>query len=323
MRTIKWGIMGAGNISAKFAQTLKEMKNTELVAVAARNLERAEKFASEYQIDIVYGSYEELVKDSDIDVIYIGTINTAHKENAALAITHGKAVLCEKPFTLNECDTKYLIKLAKEHQVFLMEAMWTKFLPATKKVKEWLLTEKIGKIKKLQISFGFQRVVDPTSRLFNIESGGGALLDVGIYPITYAIHLMEELPVDFVSSALILHGVDEQNSMIFRFEKGVLAELSSAITAEIGKDAILIGEKGRIHIPHFWEAEQAVLYDETGKVIEHFKESNRITGYEHEIYEVNECIREGKLESDVLPLADTLDIIQIMESIRKSWKLEY
>lgn len=315
--------MGAGGISAKFAKALKGMKDTELVAVAARDLERAEKFASEYQIGTAYGSYEELVNNLDIDVIYIGTIHTEHKNNAALAIKHGKSVLCEKPFTLNETDTKYLMDLAEEHKVFLMEAMWTKFLPTTKKVKQWLSKDKIGKIQKLQISFGFHREFNKTSRLFNVETGGGALLDVGIYPITYAIHLMEELPIQVVSTALFINGVDEHNSIIFKFEKGALAELSSAITAEIGKDAIIIGQKGKIHVPNFWEAEQATLYDAEGNIIEQFEAPERINGYEYEAYEVNQCIRDGKLQSDIVPLSDTLDIIKIMESIRKAWNLEY
>lgn len=324
MRTIKWGIMGAGGISTKFTTALNAMENTELVGIASRNLERAEKFAKENGIKRAYGSYEELVNNPDIDVVYIGTIHTEHKENAALAIRNGKSVLCEKPFTLNAKDTKELIELAKEHKVFLMEAMWTKFLPVNLKVKEWIAQGKIGNIKSMQINFGYQCDFDENNRAFNFKAGGGALLDVGIYPITYAINIMEELPSEIISTALFSKTkVDEQNSITFKFKNNVLAILSSAISANVGNDALIIGDKGRIYVTYFWEAKEATLYDREGEVIQVFHEDKRINGYEYEAYEVNQCLRDEKLESAVLPLKDTLDIMEIMDSIRESWSLKY
>ncbi|MGB4659250.1 MAG: Gfo/Idh/MocA family oxidoreductase [Mobilitalea sp.] len=324
MKTVKWGIIGAGGISSTFATALNAMENTEVLAVASRNLGRAQGFAKLYHAKKAYGSYEELVMDPEIDVIYIGTVNTEHKENAALCIAHGKSVLCEKPFTVNQQDTEYLIDLAKKHKVFLMEAMWTKFLPTTNTVKQWIKDKKIGEVKYFNISFGFQSEFDLKNRVYNPETAGGALLDVGIYPITYAIHMMGRLPDEISSSAHIgKSDVDEMNVIAFHYNEGVVADLSSAINAKIGMDAVIIGDKGKIIVPNFWMASSAILYDENNKEIDTISLPHKTNGYEYEAEEVNRCIREGKLESDILPLSDTLGIIQVMDKIRADWGLKY
>lgn len=324
MKTIRWGIIGTGNIASKFATALQGMEDTILMGVASRNLEKAEKFATEFGAYKAYGSYEELAKNSDIDVIYIGTPHTEHIKNAALMIKSKKAVLCEKPFTLNEKDSKYLIELAKENQVFLMEAMWTKFLPVTSRIKTWLKEGKIGTVKKIQIGFGFYNEFNEAHRYFDFNLGGGALLDVGIYPIAYAIDLMDSLPEKICSMVSKLeNGIDEQNCILFQFPGQAIAMLSSAITVEVGKDAIIIGDNGRIRVPNFWMADKAYVYDNSGKLIETYKETERINGYEFEAYEVNQCIREGFLESQRLPLKDTLDIMKIMDDLRKEWGIHY
>lgn len=324
MRTINWGIIGAGNISSKFATALKDMENTNIRAIAARDLKKSEEFAKEFGADIAYGSYEELAKDPEIDVVYIGTLHTEHVKNTELCLKNKKAVLCEKPFTLNAKDTKYLMNLAKENNVFLMEAMWTKFLPVTNKVKQWIAEGKIGTVKRLEIGFGFSNPIDYSSRMFNYEMAGGALLDMGVYPITYAIDIMGSLPVKIESYAGILeNGVDEHNLSIFQFENGAIASLSSALSVNVGKSAVFVGDKGKIEVDEFWVADKAYVYDNGGNLVDIFNEEERINGYEFEAYEVNKCIREGKLESDRLPLQDTLAIMEIMDGIRSKWGLKY
>ncbi len=324
MKTIRWGIIGAGNIATTFATALNGMKDTKLVAVASRDIERAMKFATNYQVEKAYGSYEEIIKDSEIDVIYIATPHTEHKANAELCIKNGKSVLCEKPFTINEKEARYLMDLAKEHKVFLMEAMWTKFLPATKKVKQWIADGKIGKIQNMQISFGFQVTYNEANRLFDFAVAGGALLDAGVYPVTYATHIMGKLPDQVLSTAIMgKSGVDEQNCMIFKYNDGVIATLRSGITVSMENDAIIIGDKGRIVVRDFLRANQAVLCDTKGNTIESFQEDGRINGYEYEAYEVNQCLREGKLESSYLPVMDTLNIMKVMDSMRADWGLKY
>ncbi len=324
MRIINWGIIGAGNISSKFATALKDMENTNIRAVAARDLKKSEIFAKEFGADIAYGSYEELANDPEVDVVYIGTLHTEHKKNTELCLKNKKAVLCEKPFTLNAKDTNYLMNLAKENNVFLMEAMWTKFLPVTNKVKAWIAEGKIGTVKRIEIGFGFSNPIDYTSRAFNYDMAGGALLDMGVYPITYAIDIMGALPVKMESYAGILeNGVDEHNLTIFQFENGAIASLSSAVSVNVGKSAVFVGDKGKIEVDEFWVADKAYVYDNSGNLVDTYEEESRINGYEFEAYEVNQCLRESKLESDRLPLQDTLDIMEIMDGIRSKWGLKY
>lgn len=324
MRVIKWGIIGAGNISSTFAAALNSLSDTQITAIASRDIDRARGFADRYSIHKFYGSYEELVQDPDIDVVYIGTPHTEHKENAALCIRHGKAVLCEKPFTLNSRDSKYLVDLAKENGVFLMEAMWTKFLPVTQVVKNWIQEKKIGDVRFLRISFGFQSKFDITSRLFNPDLAGGALLDLGIYPITYVVHMMGKLPNQIAGSAYLgKSGVDEMNVISMRYNEGVVADLSSAITVNSGTDAEIIGDNGKILVPNFWMADKAMLYDEMGNLVDSCSIPHRLNGYEYEAEEVNNCIRAGQLESAVVPLQDTLDIMKLMDALRAEWGLIY
>lgn len=324
MKTIKWGIIGTGYISTKFVTALNSLDDAEIVAVASRSSEKAREFADHFQIKKAYASYEELAQDSEIDVVYIGTPHTEHKANAALCIINGKAVLCEKPFTLNQKESQYLINLAKKHNVFLMEAMWTKFLPATKVVKKWIQDKIIGEVKYFNISFGFQNEFNPSSRLFNPSLAGGALMDVGIYPITYAIHMQGKMPDHVISSAYLgKSGVDEMNIIGFLYDDGVLADLSSAISAETGKDAVIIGDKGKIVVPNFWMADSAELYDTNGNLVDAFLLPFTGNGYEYEAEEVNQCLREGRKESEMIPLEDTFNIITLMDKIRAEWGLIY
>jgi predicted dehydrogenase len=324
MRTVKWGIIGTGQIASKFATALNSLDHTELSAIASRDPVKAKEFATRFHIKKAYGSYEELIGDPDIDVIYIGTPHTEHKAHAKLCLAAGKAVLCEKPFTLNYPEAKELVDLARSNEVFLMEAMWTKFLPTTRIVKQWINNKVIGDIKYMNISFGFQTAIDPYSRLFDPKLGGGALLDVGVYPISYAIHLMERIPDKISSNAYIGQScVDELNVINLMYKEGMIASLSSAINASTGNDAIIIGEKGRIVIPNFWTAESAEVYDLNGKLVDSFFHPFTSNGYVYEAEEVNRCILEGKKQSDIIPLNDTLDIMKILDSLRADWGLVY
>ena len=324
MNTVKWGIIGAGQIASKFATALNSLDHAELTAIASRDLQRAKEFAGRFCIKKAYGSYEEMLRDSEIDVIYIGTPHTEHKAHARLCIEAGKGVLCEKPFTLNYSEAKELVTLAESNNVFLMEAMWTKFLPATRIVKQWISNKVIGEVKYMNMSFGFRAEFDPDSRLFNPRLGGGALLDVGVYPLSYVIYLMGRLPDKISSNAYIgKSNVDELNVITLQYKEGMLASISSAISAATGNDAVIIGDKGRIVIPNFWTAESAEVYDAGGKLVDTFFHPFTTNGYVYEAEEVNRCMLEGKKQSDIIPLNDTLDIIRIMDEIRADWGLIY
>ena len=324
MNKIKWGIIGAGNISSSFATALNSLKDAEIVGVAARDKKRAEEFCEKYNGEKAFGSYEELATDPDIQVVYIGTLHPYHYEHAKLCLEHGKDVLCEKPFTLNEKTSKELMDIAEEKKVFLMEAMWTKFLPTTKKVKEWIDSGKIGNVRYIYGDFGFQHEYDENHRLFQLEKGGGALLDLGIYPITYAVHMIGTIPKNIKSSVVMGKAkTDEINTVLMEFEHGVTANLTSASTVATGTDVTIIGDQGKIVVPNFWMAQEARLLSLDGNVKEHFKGFHQINGYEYEAMEVMECIQQGKLESDLLPHKDTLAIMKIMDSLRKDWGLIY
>ena len=323
-RRINWGILGAGNISGTFANALNGLENANLYAVAARQMESAEAFAKKYSVQKAYDSYETLVQDPEVDVVYIGTIHTMHFELMKLCILHKKAVLCEKPFTLNAKETDEIIHLAREYQVFVMEAMWTKFLPTTNKVKEWLQSGRIGEIKNIRADFGFRIDFDPEHRVFSKEKAGGALLDVGIYPLTYACYLMDQLPNQVTSSVICAKtGVDEMNTMLLHFEPNVLANLSSATTAEIGTTALIAGTKGVIKVPDFYGASEAYLVNQEGEVIEHYEHPHIVNGYEYEAEAVMKDLIFGKTENDIHSLEDTRNIIQLMDEFRSEWKIEY
>ncbi len=323
MQTIRWGIIGAGRISSAFAKALNQIENVEITAIGSKDLTRAKKFADKFNIKKAYKSYEELVQDEEIDVVYIGTPHTEHKKNSILCLNNKKSVLCEKPFTVNADETKELIDLAKSKNLFLMEAMWTKFLPTNKKVTEWIESGIIGKITTINASFGFYNETNEENRLFNKNLAGGALLDVGIYPVTYATQIMKQLPSTILSSSIIGNtGVDEQNSIIFKYDNDVIANLASAISSNLGSDAIIIGTKGKIQINAFFRAESASLYIGE-ELIETFTSPFEINGYEYEALEVCNCIRSGLTESKINPLKDTLEIMTILDTIRKQWNLKY
>ncbi len=324
MKKINWGILGTGNIAKTFATALEATEDSEIIAVGSRTDIKAKEFADSFNIKKAYGSYEELAMDPEIDVIYIAVPHTEHQSMANLCIRNKKAVLCEKPFSINGKDTEVLIRTAREHRVFLMEAMWTKFLPATQRVKKWIDEGRVGRVLHIKAAFGFFAEHDPESRLYNNALGGGALLDVGIYPITYTTFLLGKSPEKIISCAVIGNtNVDEQNVMVFQYEDGVLADLSSAISAEIGMDALIVGDKGYIRIDKFWMADSASLYDNNDKCLDKFEEPFKANGYEYEAAEVNRCLREGLLESPRNPLEDTLNNMKIMDCIRSQWGLTY
>lgn len=321
---IRWGIIGTGYISKAFVEAMKVVEDAQLIAVASRTQERANQFAKEYGITTSYGSYEELVHDPRIDAVYIATPHSEHFANASLCIAHRKHVLCEKPMTLNQEDTKMLAELAKDANVFLMEAMWTKFLPITNHVKQWLEQDVIGTIEFMDAKFGFIAEETKESRLYNKALGGGALLDVGLYPITYALEVLGKMPNEIHAVAKFSEtGVDKVNALQFEYEDGPVVTLHSSICGEIGTDAVITGTKGKIVVEDFYGAIKATRYDQTGTLVEKIELPFDANGYEYEIREVNACILQGELESSIHPMKDAEMIMGILDTIRKKWGLVY
>ena len=321
---IRWGILGTGNIAKQFAQGLTVLPDAELLAVGSRADKTAKKFAKKFNIGRAYPSYEQLANDKEIDVIYISTPHTLHMENTILALNAGRAVLCEKPFAINADQTMKMIDLARKKKLFLMEAMWTRFLPLMSKVRQLLDEEIIGRPEYVQADFGYTCEWNPKHRVLNPDLGGGALLDVGVYCISFASMVFKSEPTSIKSNAHIgKTGVDEQSSMTLSYNDSQTAELECAINKDTPWQALIRGTKGtiKIHRP-FWKATAAniSIAGKEQQLLEIPLEGN---GYNYQVSEVMDCLRAGKTESDIMPLDETLSIMKTMDKIRAQWHLKY
>ena len=314
-KKIRFGILGAGNIAHKFAVGLGFVKDAEITAVASRSIDKANDFANKFNIKNRYASYEELATDDEIDVIYICTPNSLHKEHAILCFENKKAVICEKPLAVTKADAEEMVKSARENQVFFMEAMWVRFFPANKKVKELVDDGVIGKVKMIQADFGFKAAPGYNDIRFNKELGGGSIFDVGIYPISFASMIYKKQPTEMkVMTDIGGSGVDESAAMIFGYDKHEMAVLNSSLRYETPRSVNIIGEDGYIHIPNTWYAEKVIVAvnGQDKQVIDMPIEGN---GYNYEVEEVVKCLQEGKLESEIMTLQESLDIMGTVDRI--------
>jgi len=323
MEAIRWGIVGSGWIARKLAEALAVLPDAKLMGIGSRKQETADAFGEEFDIPLRFGSYEALVQCPDIDVVYIATPHTSHLVDASLALRAGKAVLCEKPLTVNARETQALISLARAQGLFFMEAMWTRFIPAVVKLREWMAAGVIGEPRFLSANIGWNHPYDEQSRLFSPALAGGALLDIGIYPVSLASMLLGTPSV--VSG--VMHptttGVDMQCSVSLLHPSGALANFVASLRADPPRDAVIVGSEGwiRIHPPL---NEPETLSRGTGGTIEETMHLPRLgNGYPHEAIEVMDCLRQGKLESDSMPLNESLTIMQTLDSIRAQWGLRY
>jgi dihydrodiol dehydrogenase / D-xylose 1-dehydrogenase (NADP) len=319
---INWGILATGSIAAAMAKGLATLPEANLAAVGSRTLEAADRFGQRFGIPKRYGSYEELARDPEIDVVYVSTPHNLHYENCLMLIKEGKAVLCEKPFTINAEQAEEVIVLARDKKSFVLEAMWTRFLPAFVQMRKILKEGLLGEIRMLFASFGFKAAFDPQHRLFNLSLGGGALLDVGVYPVSLASMVFGQPPLISSQCHLGKTGVDEQSAMLFRYGQGQIAVLAAAVRTEIPQDAFIIGTEGRlrIHAP-WWQSQKLSLkFGKREKVIKCPFKGN---GFSFEAEEVMRCLREGQLESEILRLDETLTIMKTMDTVRAQWGLKY
>ena len=314
MKTIQWGIIGLGSIAERFAVTMQKMEGVQLKAVASRTKVHALEFGKKFEVEekCCYGSYEELMQDETIDAIYIAVPHPFHKENAIRCLSHGKAVLCEKPVTMNKAETEEVIKAAKQHKVFFMEAMKSRFMPINKEIRKIVKEGIIGQPTFMRAELGFKADFEPEGRLFNRELGGGALLDIGIYPISYCAYLLGTKPKLIQSS---LHygvtNVDENGSIQLSYENEALAQIYCTIRANTRKDASLIGTEGSIYIPTFSNAQSATII--TPQKEWTIKEPFEISGFEYEIREVGQCLQEGMLESPMMSWQDSIDVMEMVD----------
>ena len=319
---IKWGIIAPGSIANAFAKEVKNTKGGILEAVYGRDENKVKAFAEKYNLEKYYSNIDEFLKDENIDAVYIATPHNYHMEYAKRCIEAKKHVLCEKPFSYNYETSKAALDMAKENNIFIMEALWTLFLPVINKAKTWIKEGRIGKIKLITANFGFISEEDINSRLYNPNLAGGALLDVGIYPILFSNYIMDNIPSEINATAKFTRtNVDETDVINLKYEEGALASLTCSICSDTDNTAVIYGEKGKIVIPTFWMAKEAFLHieDKVEKYIDEYKES----GYKYEIEEANNCIINKELESNIASHKVTLELVKIMDEIRGKIGLRY
>ena len=320
---IKWGIIGTGRIAHTFATALQVVTNSELAAVGSRDMEKATQFASEFQIPKAYGSYEDLMKDPEVDVVYIATPHNLHETNTLLALNHHKHVLCEKPMGVNLQESTRMIEKAKTENLFLMEALWSRFLPNIIKTKEIVTSGEIGEVKLMTVFFSLRSKNGPEHRHFNIDLCGGSILDIGIYNIFLSLFLLGK-PQQFTAIAgLSEQGGDNSSSYTFRYNNDALSVMYSSFMGESPIVAEIHGTKGKVTLEHLWFCPGKVKVNYLDGRENIFEFNVKSNGYEYEAEEVATCILAGKTQSDLWSWSDSKQLMSMMDAIRKECGITY
>lgn len=321
--TVRWGILGTGGIARAFALGLKHAPGAVLAAVGSRTMESARTFARELGIERAYGSYEELANAPDVDIIYIGTPHPMHAENTLLALGGGKAVLCEKPFTMNRREAGEVVALARAKGLFLMEAMWTRFMPALAEVKRIMASGEIGAITQVHADFGYSATLDPEHRVNKLELGGGALLDLGIYPLSIACALLGQVESVRAQAVFTDTGVDASTAFTMKHSGGTLSICSCSMRARSASELVVSGTGGSIRMHRMFHLAERItveLQDGSSRTIPTPYLGN---GYTHEAIEAGRCLREGLLEHPWMTLDDSLNLMALLDEIRAQIGLRY
>ncbi len=321
-KKIRWGILGAGHIAHSFVGDFKVITNASLVAVAAGEKNRAKIFADTYSLPFHY-NYDELYNSTEVDAVYIATTHNFHFEQCKQCLLHGKSVLCEKPITLNDRELRQLVEIANKQGVFLMEAMWTWFLPPVLVAKQWLTEGRIGTLKFIDAGFGVPMEKKLEGRLYNRNLAGGALLDLGVYPVAISTFFSGRMPEKITASGRLAEtGVDESIGMILQYND-LTASIYTSMVNIMPNQAVLCGDLGYIVIPDFYKATSAFLYDSHHKLLEQFNDDRTTKGFNFEIQHATNCIAGGNLESDVVTHEKSLMVQQIMTEVRRQVGVVY
>lgn len=315
-------ILGTGHIAAKMAATLQQMKDVNCYAVASREQIRAEAFAKEWGFKKACGSYEELAADPHVDLVYIATPHSHHYEHARLCILNGKAVLCEKAFTANARQAEALLQLAKERNVFITEAIWTRYMPFSHTIRELVFNGSIGRPHMLTANLGYP--IAYKERIAKPELCGGALLDIGVYPINFA-RMIFGTDIDDIQSHCVKnnYGVDIQASISFRYANGNMAVMQLTASCANDRQGIISGEKGYIVVDNINNPQQAAIYDSDHQLVKIYDCPSQISGYEYEVQASIDALRRGQLETAAMPHAETLEIMHLLDRLRQQWGVVY
>ena len=322
MKKIRWGIIGTGFIANKFAVAVRNADGAELTSVASRRPETAKAFAEKYGIANAFSSYEDLAASDCIDAVYIAVPHSYHARYSKLFINAGKSVLCEKPIAVNSDELDEVRGLAKEKGVFVMEAMWTRFLPVMAEIKRLIGEGVIGNVKEVSADFCYNES-DRSQIMFHPENAGGSLLDVGVYGINLASIFLGDEICDIKTTAYVADGIDERTNLLLTYKNGAIARISSALTLRKPEDGYIYGDKGYIRIPTFYGATEFELSLDGTDGVTKYSVPYKGNGFEEEIEECCRCIAAGKTESDVMPLSASAAVMAVMDEARKQIGITY
>ncbi|KAA3616321.1 MAG: gfo/Idh/MocA family oxidoreductase [Calditrichaeota bacterium] len=324
MDKIRWGILSTGSIANSFVEDLKFVPDAEVIAVGSRKQAVADKFGDKHNIPNRYDSYHALANDPEVDVIYVATPHSMHAENSIMCMEAGKAVLCEKAFCITAGEAEKMIAVARREKVFLMEALVTRHFPVIHKVLEWINLGLIGEVRIVQANRCARGSFRPEQRHLNPELGGGSLLDVGIYVISFSSMIYQQTPKKVVGFGHVGEfGSDEQGATILEYENGALGVLTFALRTEAVNEAYIYGTKGHIKLPELFAVPTCARLHVKGEKEVVFNDKIKGNGLNYQVHEVHRCLREGLLESPRMPLHESLQIMQTMDKIRAPWSFRY
>lgn len=318
---MKIGILGAGNIAGKLAETMNKMPEVECYGVASRDLEKAKVFAKEHEFTHAFGSYEGMLADDEIELVYIATPHSHHYRHMKMCLDAGKHILCEKSFTVNAKQAEEIFRLAEKKNLFVTEAIWTRYMPSRKIINDLLAEKVIGEVSKLTANLNYplcnkERIVKP-------ELAGGALLDVGIYPLNFAyMHFGDGVSKIQSAAQLTEAGVDGENGILL-YQDGKMAVLNSGIHGKSDSQGVFYGSNGCMIVENINNPEKIKIYDKNRNLLREIKVPEQISGYEYEITETITCIQEGRLECPSMPHVETLKMMRLMDALRAEWGVRY
>ena len=312
-----WAILGCGKIARKFASDLKLLPNANLYAAASRNLINARDFANEFKFEVAYGSYEEMLADEKVDVVYVATPHSFHHEHTLLCLNHKKAVLCEKAFAMNKNEAEEMIACSLENDTFLMEAFWTMFQPSFRQAMQILKSGELGELKAVRSDFSFHAHFDPEKRLYNTNLGGGSLLDIGIYPVFAAITALGMPETIKTFADFSETGAEESIHILFRYKNGKFANLTSSFASFSPTQTEYLCEKGYLILnPRWYAPTNITIWKEGGEVQKIESEHSEGWGYQYEAAHVMDCLDEGRIDSEIMDWQTSLDMMHTLDRIR-------
>lgn len=319
---MKFAILAPGNIANSMAEAVSAIDKIERYAVASRDLGRAQEFAQKWGFEKAYGSYEEMAEDPEVELVYVASPHSHHYEHTKLCLEHGKHVLVEKAFTVNAAQAEELIQLSREKGLLLAEAIWTRYMPSRKMIDDILASGVLGNITSLTANLGY--ILPHVDRMQNPELAGGALLDLGVYPINFALMAFHGEVKEVNATAIMSpKGVDWMNSITLSFEDGRMAVLHSDMLAQTDRQGVISGDKGYLEVQNINNCEEIRVFDLERKMTACYKVPKQINGYEYEVLSCIKAIEEGKVECEEMPHSETLRVMKMLDGIRRQWNMTF